>query len=536
MKLLPWLFGLVVLFTTALHAQNISTQTRNLLRNNKFEELDKLYSELREGPFDIHVRYPDLNLYFSALVPKSEDKESVWTAREKVLKKWGAEHPDSIAAILALGEFYNSYAGKARGTSYNKNVPEEGRRLFVARKEQVHELLAVNSERLKDELWFYYLAAQVLAQFSNHFEEYLGIVDVINDRWPDFVPAYTTTAYYLLPRWHGEKRTTSEYAALVLENLGSPKGEVVYALIMGMTAQYERKKLFSTQLPDMKVVIKGYEEILKKADYVSSRYEIYRYAYLLGLAGEWDQLRSVFLRIGPVYDFSVWGRRSVYNTHIQRSGAWQQLQNAWNLEKEGKLDEAKQLYISFNPDLSRNPWLTGFYIRHRQLDQYLEQNGAYDLKAPVAAEKAMNSVSLLCILYPSFGDYTKARQAAERFDKARGHNLLGKLAFYQSAVYEGNREEAEKARLSIVELKTDRPSYQMAQEFLKNPDKINPYRLNWDDSYATQAATAMALYLFEMGKHDEARALLEKAYHSSVLNHERHRVANMYFYPPQNLK
>lgn len=46
----------------------------------------------------------------------------------------------------------------------------------------------------------------------------------------------------------------------------------------------------------------------------------------------------------------------------------------------------------------------------------------------------------------------------------------------------------------------------------------------------------MALYLFEMGKHDEARALLEKAYHSSVLNYELHRVANMYLYPPQNLK
>lgn len=521
------------LFAVALEARNISTQVRELLRKNQFEDLDKLYQEVRKGPFDIHVRFPEVNLYFNALTPTRNDKDTVWSSREKALQKWYKESPESVAAILALAQFYEDYAWKARGGGYSNSVTKEGWRLFGERRDLSAQMLINHRERLVDELWYYYLAANVLAPSGNLLDEFLALMEVINERWPDYVPGYTTTAHFLLPRWHGKAGTVTEYASGVVEELGSPKGEVVYALIMGTVAEREQDRFFSLQQPDMELVVAGYEQILKALPLTQGYREMDRYAYILGLSGDWERLQSVLLKRGYVYNFSVWGGRETYENHLLESGAWHQLQVAWELERQGRLEEAEKRYLAFEPDLARNPWIRGFHIRHKNLEAFMALENVPNLRAAVAEEKAMNAVSVLCILYPAFGDYAKAREAAERFDKARGHNLLGKLAFYQSALYEGDRKGAEQARLSIVELETNRPSYQLAQQFLKDPASADPDDLNWDDGYATQAATAIALYLFELGRSEEARALLEKAYFSSTLSNERHRVANMYFHPPQ---
>lgn len=534
MKLLLWISVWAVFFPLFLQAQSsIGTQVRELLRKSQFEELDRLYFKVRNGPFDIHVRYPEVNLYFNALTPARNDRENVWTRREQLLKKWNEERPDSIAAMLALAQFYEDYAWQGRGGGYSSTVTEEGWELFSERRDLSAQVLIAHQERLMGELWYYYLAANVLAPSGQHLEEFLALMSTINERWPNYIPGYTTTAHFLLPRWHGEKGTITEYAQKTADQLGGSRGEVVYALIMGITAEREKERFFDFQQPDMERVVAGYEQVIKTLPLPHGYTEVDRYAHLLGLNEDWERLRPLLLARGYVYRFTTWGGRDVYERHMRESGAWEQIVTAWELEKAGKLAEAEAHYLAFEPDLARNPWMRGFYIRHKNLEAFLAQDNVPDLRAPVEEEKSMGAVSILCILYPSFGDYTKAREAAARFDQARGHNLLGKLAFYQCALYEGNREEAEKARLSIVELKTNRPSYQLAQQFLQDPENVDPDSLDWTDSYATQAATAIALHLFEIGRSEEARALLEKAYFSSTLNHERHRVANMYFHPPQ---
>src|SRR5690606_35354189 len=100
--------------------------TRELLKAQKYRELEALVARLRAEPFAVTERNPKLEAFYGALDLSSKASEKSWLARGKELEAWGVAVPDSVAAKTLLADWWTGYAWKARGTGWARTVTDEG--------------------------------------------------------------------------------------------------------------------------------------------------------------------------------------------------------------------------------------------------------------------------------------------------------------------------------------------------------------------------------------------------------------------------
>jgi hypothetical protein len=504
------------------------------LRAGRYADVEQLYNEKAAAPMTIEDE-PEIHWFFDTLELKKTDSDEEWEKRRALLEQWHAEQPDSKAALLALAAFYNDYGFKARGTGWAREVSEEAWKLFRERRAKAVELLESGKARLEGEIMYHYILAYAHAPATKTFEVTRREVAVLNEKWPQYYPGYSLMANYLLLRWGGRDGELEAYARRSADALGGDEGDFLYARLLSWPAYIDKEEFVRGYHPDAARITHGFEYALKRIQKPATRaYLQGEYANTCAQLGDWRRTREILLKIGRPGSFYYWDGRENYLAHLEKSGARGDIIAAGLLESRGKLAEAEAAYRSFEPDAGLNTWLMGFYLRHAMVKQYEESPGAEDLHRPIA-DLSLNDTYTMAVTYATLGWVDQAREAAEKFDRARGHNITGKLVIYELALRAKNPEAIRAAHETITGLKTNRASYKLAQAVMRGERTVDPHGddgLDWNDRFVFQAATAIALWYYEQGRIDDARALLTVAVECCMDVNQREWMNALMLRPP----
>jgi Domain of unknown function (DUF4034) len=513
-------------------------QAPGFLKAKRYDALDKLYGEVSAGPFAIHEE-PELLVFFTSLLPKESEPDAVWQSRLAELDAWNAEAPESKAALLARATFYNAYALKGRTRELAVDVSPQGWRFFEERRAKAMSLLKEAKARLETEIHYHYLLVLIQAPDRESHADATKHVRIVAKKAPGYWPVYDALATYLQVSWGTSRDALPDFAKTWSDALGGDDGDILYARLMGYAAYSEGANFLALCKPDGARIARGYDAVLKR---VNSKDPGERLKWLAGYAhtmarlGDWRRARSAMLRMGKTNYFGYWGGEEGYLADLEKSGARGDIVSAALLEQRGKMDEAERAYLSFEPEKAVNPWLRDFYLRHGRAADYAVCS-VYDLERPVD-EVSLNDAAELTRVYAALHDWEKARALAQRFDAARGHNISGKLTLYYVALATGDAAAAGQAREAIINLKTNRKSYQQAQAALRGEQPLSlsgASRPDWSDGYVFQALTAVALRHYELGQAAEARALLSEAARRCHSINEREWMNALMLQPPSAL-
>ncbi len=133
----------VLLFPAAVlaDAPQPKAEASRLFKAKQYAELETLAATLRTQPTRITERTPPLKEFYDSFNLPRNGSEKAWLQRRAALEAWLAAVPESVAARVALADWWTGYAWRARGTGWASSVTEEGWRLMGERLAEAERIL-----------------------------------------------------------------------------------------------------------------------------------------------------------------------------------------------------------------------------------------------------------------------------------------------------------------------------------------------------------------------------------------------------------
>ena len=289
-----------------------------LLMREDFAELDKMADAARSSK----ARFPGggwkLSRFYEALDkrhPEGFATDADWQSYLAIFQRWMAARPQSITARVSLAQAYLSYAWAARGTGYANTVPAEGWRLFEERSKQATKVL-IDAAALPSKCphWYAVMQRVALAEGASKDQQ-----QAIFEKAIQFEPLYF--AYYqfhataLLPKWGGETGDLKAFAEESYRRVGGKQGAHIYFEIASNLCGNCGD--FSTDEFSWQKLQEGFAALEEL--YGLSQLKLNRFAFLASMYGDKNVAAKALARIGPNWDFQVWGTRARFEA--QRSWA-----------------------------------------------------------------------------------------------------------------------------------------------------------------------------------------------------------------------
>lgn len=500
------------------------------LHGRDYERLEQSYARAAAETVTI-LTTPRLEDFFGTFKASAGATDNDWQSLGDAIDAWHQARPDSKAAVLAQAHLHIEHAHAARGTVWASQVPAENWKIFHQRLAEAQRLLDENQGSLFNEVEFHYLLARIKAPFGAPFDGMLRHIGRLRELSPNYWPAYDLAANYLLERWGARPGELEAYARAAADTLGGEDGDILYARMLGHACYMDEDRFKELHHPDATRLFRGYEAILNRVA-ADNRWRVYfqsGYAYAAGVLGDWTRARSQLVMLQPVNYFAPWNGRANYDAHMARSGAAELLASVARHEAQGDLYSAERLLLSVEPDPPRNFALLGFFLRHGREADFFNFPGSPSPDATIDS-LSPDQLAFACRYYSALRLHGKAREAALRFDKLRGHDITGKLALYQCAIASGDAKAIKRAREAIITLKTNRAAYKLAQDFLADPASAIPSP-DWGDAYASQAVTAIALGCIGQGQFERVAALLGEAANHEPDLYQRELLRSLLLHP-----
>jgi len=229
--------------------------------------------------------------------------ESQWGPLLHQLRVWRETRRRSITARVAPGYALVGYAWNARGSGYAFRVSRRGWQLMSERLDQAHVVL-MDARQLPTSCPGWYSAEQRVAlgqgwgraAYDSLFEEAIA-------RHPDFEAYYTLKAYHLLPRWYGKPGEWEVFATEIASRLPDSLGARIYAHILLSQAEYY-DNIFEDAAVSWPRAKRGFR--LLEADSPNSVEILSEFAYFACCAGDREEAKRLFKRIGARVELGVW--------------------------------------------------------------------------------------------------------------------------------------------------------------------------------------------------------------------------------------
>jgi hypothetical protein len=283
-----------------------------------YDELEKLADEGRSA----EDAWPNgdwkvVPVYVGLELSASQD-DSVWLARQKAIAAWIQARPESITARVTLARHLTGYAWKARGSGYANTVSDDATRLFEERLRQAAAVLK-DAKELKAKCPVYWTTVMKVAlglgipkdQHNRIFQEAI-------QAYPDYTPTYVQRGTFLLPRWYGEDGEWVADLAKSADQVGGPKGDILYAQVAWAESGYSsQKNIFedNTNL-SWERIDRGWSALEKK--FPDSLEAIHVHGHMAGLAGDGKTAKKCLMKTegkvtlwaweskGEFIDFANW--------------------------------------------------------------------------------------------------------------------------------------------------------------------------------------------------------------------------------------
>jgi hypothetical protein len=283
-----------------------------MVYHEQFDQLEKLTDDLRsqklgfyEGRSQLCVVYG----YLSDFSNDADDKE--WQAFADKLQAWANAYPQSPAPLISLGEFYVSWAWKARGSGYANTVTDEGSRMMNERLAKARENLETAEQLpVKDPGVYEGLLQVALGQGWSR-----GDMEAVFQKGIQIEPndeqLYESKAYFLLPRWYGLRGEWETFAAEAADARGGDEGDILYMCIARSQAWSEGGDFFKNTSISYARMRRGFEASLRRnPDYL---WDENSYCYFACLAGDRDTAQELFRKINGRWEKSVWDSEDYFD-------------------------------------------------------------------------------------------------------------------------------------------------------------------------------------------------------------------------------
>ena len=524
MKLALLLGSIFVLAVAKVNAEpgwdpfGIKNQAAKLLKTGDYSGLEALSSGLKKKGYDICQEYPELAGYYDAFEVDGKQDEKHWQDRRKELDAWASAFPDSISAKLASTNWYIGYAWKARGTGYAGTVTAEGWNGMTDRLRKAEEILGALPAQKVDDPEYYYLWLTVCLGEQRSVPEMFQYFQKGIDLEKEYYPLYQNAAYYLLPRWYGEPGDRERFMTESADRFAPAKGDVLYAYLARADAHFFGNDFYTQVRIDYDRAKRGYLSRIA-VNNPAKRQNESALCYLAAVKGDDEIAKKLFLELGDLINADDFGGQKNLDNFRKKCGAQTLVDDALALERAGKLGEAETNLASFTSDPAHYYPLVCFYLRQgmeakvRAMEFKSYGKTCADVCDTDVASATPDLLAEMAQFLPMLGKWEKAEAAARRFDQLRPWNMTGKNTLLLCAIQKADAGLADTMKKEIVSMKTNRASYQAAQEVLSGAKTWEDVGSSMETSgeYLPQGATSIALYYLAMGKGDSAKEVLEDA-------------------------
>ena len=209
-------------------------QIRELEQKGDFEKLESMAQEFRSNKS--RFRNGDWKLrafYMSNGNVQSIGNDTTYSNLISQLERWAAEKPDSITPRLALVAAYHGYAYLARGGAVASQVTEQGWKLMHERMAKgyvwLRETLKIQ-DKVKDPA-FYAIALESFLGANVDRKIYESYFEAGIQNSPDYEALYDYKAYYLFPRWYGEKGEWEAFVRKTTKRNDIPRSAEIFARV-----------------------------------------------------------------------------------------------------------------------------------------------------------------------------------------------------------------------------------------------------------------------------------------------------------------
>ena len=310
-----------------------------LLRIGKYDEIEKailfyVSSKSRHinGEWNLFYFFQGLtNVSSKSAIEKFQQSESR-------LDEWIRSKNKSDNAKIAKALMLDTYAWKARGGGYSNTVSNEGWKLFRNRLLEAHELLK-ESKSLSNPMWFH-VQQKLATGLPMPKADYYTLIQEAAKLHPDFDRIYTTAAWFLLPRWHGDLGEWQYYRdKVVLNSENNFRKEELYFLISQAALRFEGIAQFKEQ----NVSRKKYESGSEKRDvFFPSQLSQFQSCLMASISNDRDSAKRYFLREpeSRPYKSSSWEKHTFKSLDQLRT--WALEGKSWNEAKQDLLNLANK--------------------------------------------------------------------------------------------------------------------------------------------------------------------------------------------------
>lgn len=219
---------------------------------------------------------------------------------------WARERPENITAQVCLAKALTRYAWTARGTGWAKDVTPEGWRLMEERLDHAWEVLE-RAGQLEASCPGWYEVGQTVGLGQGwDRDDYLAFVQEAIEHEPSYGRYYTSTCYWLLPRWHGEEGDFERWIAKQANAQPSGEQDWQYARLVWMAdlMPVKNQVVFGPEWLDWERTKAGFETWLATApEDLNVRFQFTRLALL---AGDRETSRAQFDVTGGKYLPGMW--------------------------------------------------------------------------------------------------------------------------------------------------------------------------------------------------------------------------------------
>ena len=332
--LIPWLI-LVGVISSSSHAtaatfardtraeifcENIET----MLVQHQFEALDGLGIELRDpnirlvgGNSQLYEFYGAMGAFaggglFSCISQVSFDE------KRRLLEQWVASNPKSIAAHIALGQFWWNVGYKHRGTGYADSVGFfQWISSFGAMYRAKSAMAEIDSRA--DPHGRYLLMEIAQNDFSLFDNKRKSLDDSYREAveaYPAYFHFYSQRAEILQVRWYGQPGELEAYEASLATSPGGDAGLVAYSFIAYKLMQNtERSILLQTNGLSWPLIRSGYAA---RERLYGMRNRDWNALLNLSLAGiDRDAAKAALAHIGRNWDPVVWMEQRYFDEAVE---------------------------------------------------------------------------------------------------------------------------------------------------------------------------------------------------------------------------
>jgi hypothetical protein len=211
------------------------SQTDALLLSNQFDKLDAMEAAFKRSDARLAGGVPSLEVFYSALASLEDERDGVHAdgqpleRKKAALERWITAKPDSLAAHVALAQFWINYAWNARGNGYAAGVTEQGSRLYVERLIKAGSYL--KGLPPKDDPAIYGELDEIAVVSNSPREVLASIYAAAVHDYPGYLPYYGMRANLLQEKWFGAPGELAAFEKSLLTTPGGTLGQIAIAAV-----------------------------------------------------------------------------------------------------------------------------------------------------------------------------------------------------------------------------------------------------------------------------------------------------------------